>query len=257
MANKMVYQVSTGESTKQFDSIKSLINYVGFPVSRRDIMNRKHRGITMWEVDEDGNIVEDSFAGLPWADPKYKEDYERLGVDVEGITDEEDEEVEEEVEENTQEEEEDTEDTQEDTPKTKRTIIPVAVAKVNQNPVIEDPEYPERGYFKTEKDIKKYIKKLTDEQLADWCELEGIKWKPSDNQSINRMRMAMAIKSYHGFGLPQGSGKKSKSKYAQYTTEELIKMALDNDVYVRDAKGDPRILRMYAIMALREAGVLE
>jgi hypothetical protein len=34
-------------------------------------------------------------------------------------------------------------------------------------------------------------------------------------------------------------------------------MAIDNDVEVKDHRGDDRILRMYLIMALRDAGVIE
>jgi len=117
-------------------------------------------------------------------------------------------------------------------------------------------EYPERGEFKDVKAMKRYIKKLTDEQLFEWCELEGVTWKHCDHPAINRMRAAMAIKSLH---FPETAPKKSskkKSKYADYTTEQLVQMALENDVAVRDAKGDPRIERMYVIVALREAGIL-
>jgi len=121
----------------------------------------------------------------------------------------------------------------------------------------EQLEYPEVGDFADVKAMKKYIKKLSDEQLAEWCELEGAKWNPSDHEAINRMRMAMAIKAIHFPETAPKAGKsKKKSKYAQYSTEELVQMALDNDVEVKDDKGDPRILRMYTIMALREAGII-
>ena len=69
------------------------------------------------------------------------------------------------------------------------------------------------------------------------------------------MRKCMAIKDYH---FPrQTKAKRSKSKYADYTTEDLLEMALENDVEVKDSKGNLRILRMYCIMALREAGIIE
>ena len=129
--------------------------------------------------------------------------------------------------------------------------------------LVVDPDkdgYPEQGHFTAEADIKKYIKALTNEQLKDWCELEGATWNPHDNESINRMRMAMSIKAVHFPHLASGTGtgkKKSKSKYADYTNEQLAQMALDNDVEVPDAKGDTRIERMYTIMALRKANVLE
>lgn len=120
----------------------------------------------------------------------------------------------------------------------------------------ESIEFPEVGEFKTEKDMKKYIKKLSDDELQEWCELEGATWKPNDHQSINRMRMAMAIKAIHFPDTAPKASKKKKSKYADYTTEDLVQMALDNDIPIKDAKGDPRIERMYTIMALREAGLL-
>lgn len=117
-------------------------------------------------------------------------------------------------------------------------------------------EYPEVGEFKDEKAIKKYIKKLSDEELQEWCELEGATWKPNDHASINRMRMAMAIKAVHFPELAKPKKTKKKSKYADYSTEDLVQMALDNDVVVPDAKGDERIERMYTIMALRKAGLI-
>ena len=120
-----------------------------------------------------------------------------------------------------------------------------------------DKEYPEVGSFDTEKAMKKYIKGLTDAELQEWCELEGATWKPNEHQSINRMRMAMAIKALHFPDTAPKKSKKSKSKYADYTTEQLVAMALDNDVEVKDDKGNERILRMYTIMALRNAGIIE
>lgn len=128
--------------------------------------------------------------------------------------------------------------------------------------VVVDPDkdgYPEVGHFTVEADMKKYIKALTNEQLQEWCELEGATWNPHDNVSINRMRMAMSIKAKHFPHLSAGTGgtKKSKSKYGHLSNEDLAKMCLDNDVEVRDAKGDTRIERMYMIMDLRNSGVIE
>lgn len=115
--------------------------------------------------------------------------------------------------------------------------------------------YPEKGYFKSEDEIKKYYKQLDDDQLDEWLELEGLEYTANEHAGINRMRKCMAIKEYH---FPkENKSKKSKSKYADFTTEELLQMALDNDVEVKDAKGNLKILRMYCIMALRDAKVLE
>lgn len=120
--------------------------------------------------------------------------------------------------------------------------------------------YPEVGYFAEEADIKKYIKKLSYEQLEEWCNQAGAEYNLHDNPSINRMRMAMAIKAKHFTHLAPGNGKSKsgkKSKYAQYSNEDLAQMCLDNDVEVRDAKGDARIERMYMITDLRKANVID
>lgn len=120
----------------------------------------------------------------------------------------------------------------------------------------EEIEFPEVGDFEDVNSMKKYIKGLTTEQLQAWCELEGAEWVANEHPSINRMRMAVAIKSVHFPETAPKKGTKKKSKYAEYTTEELVQMALDNDVHVRDDKGNERILRMYTIVALREAGLI-
>ena len=126
------------------------------------------------------------------------------------------------------------------------------------NPEVDG--YPEVGYFADEPAMKKYIKKLTNEQLYEWCAQEGAEYNEHDNPSINRMRAAMAIKAKHFTHLSAGNGKsksKKKSKYSDYSNEQLAQLCLDNDVDVRDAKGDTRIERMYMIMDLRNAGVLQ
>jgi hypothetical protein len=122
---------------------------------------------------------------------------------------------------------------------------------------VDAPEFPEVGYFKgDEKAMSKHIKKLSDAQLAEWCELEGATWKPNDHESINRMRMAMAIKAIHFPTEKTGNSSKKKAKYADYSLETLVQLAMDNDVAVPDDKGDERILRMYTIMALKKAGLI-
>lgn len=138
------------------------------------------------------------------------------------------------------------------------TFDPNPPVVVGEEPVqASDTEYPEVGDFKDEKAMKKFIKGLSNESLQEWCMLEGAEWKPNDHESINRMRMAMAIKAKHFPQLAKSGGKKSKSKYASYSTEELVSMAMENDVEVPDDKGDTRILRMYTIMALRKAGMID
>ena len=140
-------------------------------------------------------------------------------------------------------------------------VDPVEEATDEVEPVADEvveeagTEYPEVGHFKTDKELKKYYKKLTDAQLDEWLELEGVEVAISGNEPIDRMRRCMAILFHHFPKEPSKS--KKKSKYADYTINQLMQIALDHDVEVPDAKGDLRILRMYAIMALRDAGILD
>lgn len=133
-------------------------------------------------------------------------------------------------------------------------------SKVKQDLAGEDVEYPERGSYGEDgvDELKKFISRLSNEQLQEWVDIEGLqeKVKENDNPAIYRMRLAMAIREAH-YPKSSTSKPKSKSKYGHYTTEQLLEMALDNDVEVKDAKGDNRILRMYTIVALRNAGVIE
>lgn len=125
------------------------------------------------------------------------------------------------------------------------------MAKKKDNVVVA--VYPEKGTVADEKALKKAIKALTDEQLAEWATLEGLTWKPNDHAAINRMRIAMAIKELH-FPTEKVS-KAKKSPYAVYETEQLVQMALDNEVLF-EPTDDQRILRMRAIMALRAHKVI-
>lgn len=118
----------------------------------------------------------------------------------------------------------------------------------------EEGGYPETGFFKEQKDLQKFYKHLSDEQLADWCDLEGLEFKPNDSQPINRMRMAMAVLYYH-FPKEPSKGKK-KSKYADYDLDTLVQMAIDGDVAYEPCE-DERIHRMRVIMALRANKVIE
>jgi hypothetical protein len=138
------------------------------------------------------------------------------------------------------------------------TLTNAPVEDTTPPPTESDTEYPEVGHFETDKAMKKYIKGLSDNELKEWCELEGAVYNANDHQSINRMRMAMAIKGIHfPDTVAKGGSTKKKAKYADFSTEDLVQMAIDNDIEVRDDKGDLRILRMYTIMALKEAGLLQ
>jgi hypothetical protein len=130
-------------------------------------------------------------------------------------------------------------------------------ASTNEDKQDDDIEYPEVGYFKDEKAMKKFYKPLTNAQITEWAELEGVEWKPNEHESINRMRQVMALKAKHFPHLAPKHSAKTKSKYSQYTTEQLVQMALDGEIDVEERSGDMRILRMKTIMALRNAGIIE
>ena len=114
--------------------------------------------------------------------------------------------------------------------------------------------YPEVGTFADEKSLQKFYKQLDIEQLEDWASLEGLEYKACpDSEPIHRMRVCMAILYKHFPKVPAKA--KSKSKYADYTLEQLISLAIDNDVAV-ETTDDDRIMRMRVIMSLRAAKVI-
>lgn len=115
--------------------------------------------------------------------------------------------------------------------------------------------YPEVGStdIVDQKWLQKFYKYCTLEQLADWVAIEGLEVKPTDSEAIYRMRLAMAVLYKH---FPKAPSAKKRSKYADYTNEALLELALQNDV-VFEICDDERILRMRAIMALRASKVIE
>ena len=241
MAKQVVYVIG---GTEEVATLKEVAAVLGVSrVTAKDIETGKYPEVEVRVVDEEPSLFEDVAEEVPTnestedAVDTAEDTSDDQADDTEVLTDT---------------HEDDTEvltDTHEDTAED-------TDADTQEDAVDDAIEYPERGEFKDVKAMKRYIKKLTDEQLKEWCVLEGATWKPSEHPAINRMRMAMAIKALH---FPETAPKKStkkKSKYADYTTEQLVQMALEHDVAVRDAKGDPRIERMYVIMALREAGLL-
>ena len=129
----------------------------------------------------------------------------------------------------------------------------VQVNKEYVQKYVEEKGYPEVGTFEDKKDLQRFYKHLSMEQLHDWLELEGLTYTPCDSEAINRMRACMAILYKH---FPKEPAKKKKSKYADYTLEQLINMAIEHEVPVEPTH-DERIMRMRTIMALRAAGHLE
>jgi hypothetical protein len=144
-----------------------------------------------------------------------------------------------------------------DAPKEEDKVQDATPPSTNEDKQDDEVEYPEVGYFKDEKAMKKFYKPLTNAQITEWAELEGVEWKPNEHESINRMRQVMALKAKHFPHLAPKHSAKTKSKYSQYETEQLVAMALENDVEVDERSGDMRILRMKTIMALRNAGIID
>jgi len=129
----------------------------------------------------------------------------------------------------------------------------VTINKAYVEAYVAEHGYPEAEVFADKKDLQKFYKHLSDEQLADWIELEGLEYTPNDSQPINRMRMAMAV-LYSRF--PKAPSAKKQSKYAQYSNEDLMNLAIKHSIEF-EMTDDDRILRMRAIMALRVAGIIE
>ena len=113
--------------------------------------------------------------------------------------------------------------------------------------------YPEVGTFEDKRDLQKFYKHLSMEQLESWIELEGLEYVPNESEAITRMRACMAILYLH---FPKAPAKKKQSKYAQYSLDDLLTLALENSVEF-EITDDERILRMRAIMALRANKVIE
>jgi coproporphyrinogen III oxidase-like Fe-S oxidoreductase len=128
-------------------------------------------------------------------------------------------------------------------------------AKVNATDYVAKNGYPEVGQFDEQKALQKFYKQLETEQLEEWAGIEGLEFKACPEQPmIHRMRVAMAILYKH---FPKEPSKtKKESKYAKYSLEDLVNLAVENDVAV-ETTDDDRIMRMRLIMALRVAKVVE
>lgn len=128
--------------------------------------------------------------------------------------------------------------------------------KVNKTFVekfVADKGYPEVGHFEDREDLKKFYKHCTDEQLDEWLALEGLEEevKPTDSAQILRMRKCMAILYKH---FPKAPSKaKKQSPWKAYSLEELLDKCLEMDAEFEPVD-DEKILRMRAVMALKQVG---
>jgi hypothetical protein len=240
---KNVYMVSTEEAMVEVTTIKAVTELLGKRVTKKDIEAGKVEGVSLVEVTEEQDTLELTDVEQVLTDTQEVDapihTVEQAPVAVEDT-------VEEEVEVDTEEATEVAEDTEEQD----------TVGEEVEEPTVEEGiTYPEVGDFKEAKDIKAYYKKLSVEQLEEWVELEGLEVVHTDSPNIYRMRLAMAILYHHFPKAPAKASKKSSQKYP-LSTEEYVQMAMDNDVEVKDDKGNMQILRMYTIMALKNAGII-
>ncbi len=240
MAN--VYMVVNGTEATEVATVKEVNAILGIRTTKKAIVAGEVEGVTLVEDVQDEVLTDTQ------EEEVAIHTVEQAPVATEEV--EESTEVEEEV--ASEEPTEVAEPTEEEDTVEEDTEEPVATEEVEED--TEDLVYPEVGDYEDSKDLKKFYKKLSIEQLEEWVELEGLEVTPTDSQPIYRMRLCMAILYKH---FPKAESKpKSKRKYPQ-STEELVAMALDNDVEIKDDKGSEQILRMYAIMALRKAGLLD
>lgn len=137
----------------------------------------------------------------------------------------------------------------------KKTVGTKINGKVDAIEWVAKKGYPEVGTFTDQKVLQKFYKQLPTETLEDWAKVEGVEYKVSDNESIHRMRVCMSILYLH-FPKEVKATAKPKSKYADLSTEELIKMAIEHDL-VLDVCDDMRIMRMRAIVGLRNIKVID
>ena len=127
--------------------------------------------------------------------------------------------------------------------------------KIDVQEYVKANGYPTKEFFKEEKDLKKFYKKLTDEQLLEWVAKEGLEVTHSDNPSIYRMRLCVAI-LYKFFPRETKGEPKQPSKYAKYSDKALMEMAIEHQVPVEPCD-NVGIMRMRLILALRASKVIE
>ena len=114
-------------------------------------------------------------------------------------------------------------------------------------------KFPKVGTFTEKKALQKHYKGLTDAEVTEWVAKEGLTVKDYGSAPINRMRACMAILYLH---FPADAPKpKEASKYADYTLEDLVGLAVEHSVPV-EVTDNERILRMRTIMALRAHKVI-
>lgn len=126
--------------------------------------------------------------------------------------------------------------------------------KVDAQAYITANGYPTVGKFADKKTLQKFYKQLDTEVLLDWMTQEKLTYTACpENEMIDRMRVCMKI-LYKFF--PKVSAPKKVSIYAKFTLENLVDLALQNDLAVETTDND-RIMRMRLIMVLRANKVVD
>lgn len=130
---------------------------------------------------------------------------------------------------------------------------------VSRDDVTITPEEMEKDMpeFEDIKEFKDYFRELDDYTAEYMARALNLEWKPTDKPQIHRMRISMAIQRHLFPELfkPKETSSK-KSKYGDYSTDELVTMAKENKVGWKETDNEP-INRMRVIQALKKEGHLE
>lgn len=121
-----------------------------------------------------------------------------------------------------------------------------------------DPKEIEESFpkFESLEELKEVISDLdttTLEYLATGMQLE---WNPTYHKNIHRMRIAVAIQKHFFPEKFKKTPKENKAKYGDYSTDELFKMAEENNIEVKRS-GNEKIDRLQVITKLKKDGHLE
>lgn len=110
--------------------------------------------------------------------------------------------------------------------------------------------------FESLDELKEFIKDIDTATLEYMARGLKIEWSPTYHASIHRMRVALAFQQYFFPELfKPKEPKKKATKYGDFTTEDLEKLAKDSNVKWNKTGNEP-IDRMKLIMALKASGHL-
>ncbi|MNH11750.1 hypothetical protein D3C73_1353410 [compost metagenome] len=110
--------------------------------------------------------------------------------------------------------------------------------------------------FKKIEELKEFIRDIDTPTLEYMVRGLKLTWKPTNNISIHRMRVAMALQAFYFPELFKPKDPKKKGKYGDLSTEELTTMAAEHKLEVPQSGNEP-IDRMRLIMALKKVNALE